>query len=366
MVLLRIQHNGISLFNSSQNVQTGPPLAFYSYSIISFCGACNEDRRFFGLVTCTHPSKNSSCHVFMVEPKLLRHTDHCKRARAFGIQCNSLQVPKTGQILGLQECAEFPATADPILNSILQQRVENSTEDLSSLAQQSAPNSSLRSPSVASNRVETNSSNSDSGIGFRDDCDRLSARIYDIVEPSLLIEPAQIKSSPVPKKRWPILHKQERENTVKFHSASNDFQCDSSSLREILGNTGQEPELVKPAVKPRRLLRDLVGDRLSLNSAPPRPPRPIEVSVFITTSPHQNLEKRQRPSMELMTRISPNNMNQQCESALQNSQSRVTLSRIGTRSLDNLCSPEIFPEPCPAVLESKTGIGSSTPALYEV
>ena len=38
--------------------------------ILRFCGVCEDDRRFFGLVTGagSQESSSSSCHVFMAEP----------------------------------------------------------------------------------------------------------------------------------------------------------------------------------------------------------------------------------------------------------------------------------------------------------
>jgi hypothetical protein len=374
IVLLRIQTNGISLFSSSQNVQTGPPLAFYSSSIISFCGAYNDDRRFFGLVTCTNPNKNCSCHVFMVESKLLSHTEHLRRARAFGIQCNHLPVPKSGQVLGLQECAEFPATADPILNSIL--RLQKPEEP-----------QTQRSPSEASTRLEsTNSSNSDSGIGFREDSDRNSARIYDIVEPELLFDIKNIRRSPIPRKKHPLSYRKGTMQTsplsqvvcnhqhrisrqqhlhddllpmkhgldLKYPSrrapleqANVPFEPNQQSLQEILRGDGMQPHF--EASSSRRLSK--MGP--NKNSLMSTNHHHIEVDVLVT--PAQRRE--QRLSMERLTPIS-NFDSDHC-----NNVTKSPLSRNGTRSLDNLCSPEVFIEP---TLESKGNLGSSTPALNQV
>ncbi|CAG7824383.1 unnamed protein product [Allacma fusca] len=386
IVLLRIQSTGVSLFSSSQNVDNGPPLAFYSSSIIAFCGAYNDDRRFFGLVTCTGHNKNCSCHVFMVEPKLLSHCEHVRRARAFGIICTPLPVPKNGQVLGLQECAEFPATADPILNSIL--RLHRPNEE----SQQA--HSQQRSPSEASNRLEsTNSSNSDSGIGFRDDSDRTSARIYDIVEPDLSLsqELRHLRRSPVPRKRFPMSHhrkslsassQQNPQPCSNARHANNVgfpvFESDPNSLREILGI---DPESHGGGVglntdinmkSPRRNVKNSSRDRLSFN---PRPtatsssatssrrlnsPRHIEVSVLVT--PPRAREKR--VSMEQMTPISPNSTGSHPIPVANSSPlpHRVALTRNGTRSLDNLCSPEVLVQ---NFSESKGTIGSSTPALNQ-
>lgn len=369
--MLRIQPNGISLFSSSQNVQNGPPLAFYSSSIIAFCGAYGDDRRFFGLVTSTGSQQNYSCHVFMVEPKLLSHSEHTRRARCFGIHCTALAVPKSGQVLGLQECAEFPATADCILNSIV--RLHRPSDEVTP-----------RSPSEASTRLEsTNSSNSDSGIGFRDDCDRNSAQIYDILEPHHSHDnTGEHKSacrSPQGRRKPSLgIRKNSHQlvyglSTGKHHcslqgqsrnlpstsyeysseifgKSSSSFDADPKSLQEILCSSENMRELPSTSKDMKRSLKD----RLSINGSR-HPPPPIEVSVLVT--PPRAREKR--PSMEKMTSLSPE-MNEDFNKSNPN---RASVSRHGTRSLENLCIAE---DEVPNPLDSRNSIGSSTPALNQV
>jgi len=406
MVLLRIQSNGVSLYSSSQNVQIEPPLAFYSSSIIKFCGAYKDDRRFFGLVTCTDPkSPCSSCHVFMVDPKLLSHCEHAKRARALGIQCTMLPVPKHAHVLGLQECGEFPATADPILGSILKLHTSNSASE--------EMGNSLRSPSEASNhRLEsTNSSNSDSGIGFRDESDRTSARIYDIVDTELVL-PTQAEDgfynverhSPGPRRKLPTLPHHKKNSSPsqgssrvqvgpssghsKHSSCSSrisnpasgfystdfseqggkgedlEFEVIPSSLDEILrdrddrrkgGDAGSR--------KSGRINREISRDRLSLDPYGARRHTGLfgrntqytrKAAVYVT--PPRIREKR--TSMERMTRISPT-------VPFNRTPQRVSLTRNGTRSLDNLCSPEILAH-CQVDSNSRNVMGCSTPVLNKV
>jgi len=306
----------------------------------------------------------------MVESKLLSHSEHLKRARAFGIQCNVLPVPKSGQVLGLQECAEFPATADPILNSIL--RLQKSEE-----------HQTQRSPSEASTRIEsTNSSNSDSGVGFRDDSDRNSARIYDIVEPELLFDIKNIRRSPIPRKKHPLSYKkgspqtsplsqivcnhQHRvnrqlhlhddlvrlrngmESKYKLHSSdqSNCFQSNPQSLQEIMG---EELSVRDADSSLSRRWSEMNCISVATSSANHHH---IEVDVQVTPVP-----RRQRISMERLTPISSEDTDNVTSSV------KSPLTRQGTRSLDNLCSPEVFAQNTP---EIRSNLGSSTPALNKV
>lgn len=390
IVLLRIKPNGICLFGSHQNATTGPPLAFYSSGIISFCGAYNEDRRFFGLVTCTSSSATYSCHVFMVDPKLLSHSDHLRRARTFGFTCSSLPLPKYGQVLGLQECVEFPATADPVLSSILRLHGTRDQDEVRPSQQQQQQ----RSPSEASIRLEncTNSSNSDSGVGFRDEFnDRnnsSSTRIYDIVESEGIMfdqrsPPSRdltsrshhhnnkITSSPSSGKSLPVTFSSyRRSDCVDCDGASstvsgsislpggrqtrNSFETDPLSLQEILmSNSNSE------------LPRDRrISTRHHNSPSTSGVPRHIEVDVVVTPSPSHNQqsihdEEEEESVFRQVLTSSP-------------TKSKKLARKSGSRSLDNLCSPEVFSEGgkvCDSSggrVESIIGNIGSTPALNKV
>jgi hypothetical protein len=80
----------------------------------------------------------------MIDPSLHPHHAHVNRAAAFRIQCTT-----SGD-----GCAEFPALADPILRAV---------------AALYNPNPSPPPPPPRSNTSSCPSSNSDSGIGFRDE-----------------------------------------------------------------------------------------------------------------------------------------------------------------------------------------------------
>lgn len=358
-------------------MEHGPPLAFYSSSIIAFCGAYSDDRRFFGLVTSTGSRKKHSCHVFMVEPKLLSHSEHSRRARCFGIHCTALSMPKNGQVLGLQECAEFPATADSILNSIVllhrPQRDELTT----------------RSPSEASTRLEsTNSSNSDSGIGFRDDCDRNSVQIYDILQPeagpSSNKSATSARSPQSRRKNSPAMRKLSHQHDCKTRKPSGSsgvgsfqysdvfaagtgsvgggkssisFDMDPKSLQEILGTSDFR---VRNMPSTSKDLRQSSRDRLSLDGQARQPPQPIEVAVLVTPSRGSGGKRHRNRSKEVISPILNEELNK-------SNPHRASVSRHnGTRSLENLCAADEDEVIVPTGLDSRNSIGSSTPALNQV
>ncbi|XP_059488201.1 regulator of G-protein signaling loco isoform X3 [Neocloeon triangulifer] len=130
---------------------SGASIAEFGAERVAFCGACADDRRFFGLVTASEAG--SACHVFMIDPSLHPHHAHLQRAAAFRVACTPNGVG----------CAEFPSHADPILRAI------------ASLTAAASP----PPPPPRSNASSCPSSNSDSGIGFRDEDslqDRLTVR----------------------------------------------------------------------------------------------------------------------------------------------------------------------------------------------
>ncbi|XP_065337501.1 regulator of G-protein signaling loco isoform X3 [Cloeon dipterum] len=130
---------------------SGGTIAEFGAERVAFCGACADDRRFFGLVT--NSEVGSACHVFMIDPSLHPHLAHLQRAAAFRVACTPNGVG----------CAEFPSHADPILRAI------------ASLTAAASP----PPPPPRSNASSCPSSNSDSGIGFRDEDslqDRLTVR----------------------------------------------------------------------------------------------------------------------------------------------------------------------------------------------
>lgn len=152
----------------------GLTLAQYPAERITFCGIYADDKKFFGLVTVHGTSGDelsdgsqeqdggsvsSSCHVFMVDPRMVQHVDHARRAKSFRLECTP--NPENNH------CQEFPDTADPILHCIMslyRNRVgfhmDMGAPGLIDVEAQMSPQHS---------NTSSNSSNSDSGIGFRDE-----------------------------------------------------------------------------------------------------------------------------------------------------------------------------------------------------
>lgn len=168
LVLMSVFTESIILINPQ-----GVTLAEFSADKITFSGVYSDDKKFFGLVT-NHGTNNdefsessqedaaslaisSSCHVFMVDPKLTPHHQHLKRAKAFRITCTSDPVTN--------KCKEFPESADNILQAVVglyRSKLGFNNEIVHGL--EFHVNMSPQPSNTSSN-----SSNSDSGIGFRDE-----------------------------------------------------------------------------------------------------------------------------------------------------------------------------------------------------
>ncbi len=160
LVMMIVFSDGVQLKNTM-----GSTVAHYPVEKVAFSGVCPDDTRFFGIVTLHSSSSEegseygsnddymsgSSCHVFMVDPELRSHSMHVQKARSFGIQCTV--DPRT------QGCIEFPRTAAPILKN-LTKLYRNRQGGLyeAELAHGNGPANHIRS--------DSNTSNSDSGLGF--------------------------------------------------------------------------------------------------------------------------------------------------------------------------------------------------------
>ena len=154
---------GIKLSNSR-----GVLMAHYPAEKIAFSGLCPDDHRFFGIVTLhgidaenVCPKKpnapSSSCHVFMVDPDLAVHAIHAQKARSFGIHCTVHSQS--------QECLEFPIHAKTVLHSVAKLYGHRQNEFCRN---DGDPQGGVLGPSDSS-ITTSSSSNSDSGLGFRDD-----------------------------------------------------------------------------------------------------------------------------------------------------------------------------------------------------
>ncbi|KZC06006.1 PREDICTED: regulator of G-protein signaling loco [Dufourea novaeangliae] len=162
-VLLTIHVANIKLTNSENRVIAEYP----SYRII-FCNSFSEqDKQYFGILTKSVKDKenivSNSCHVFTIYYKLIDHTVHSNACNIFGFTCT-----KTSE---LNVCQEFPDSCNSLIGAIQTLYISdsanadgNSYNEMRRQQDASSPQPSNISTSTA------HSSNSDSGIGFKDDC----------------------------------------------------------------------------------------------------------------------------------------------------------------------------------------------------
>lgn len=170
-ILMTILPTCLTLKNASNHI-----IAIYPANRVVYVGSSTEkSSRYFGLVTSavSEKSNNSnmpedidisnSCHVFMVDPNIVDHRIHVEKAGTFKIVCTPDVV--TGS------CLEFPQDALYIVNLI---------QTMYKLQNEALPND----PVMANSPQPSASSNSDSGIGYRDDCGNISDRILVVEFPT--------------------------------------------------------------------------------------------------------------------------------------------------------------------------------------
>ncbi|XP_013147333.1 PREDICTED: regulator of G-protein signaling loco [Papilio polytes] len=195
---------------------TGQVLAQYPRERIVYAGCGSEaDRRYFGLVTAAEISgieteASHSCHVFAVDSRMAEHEAHVNRARDFQIVCTRDPVA--------ERCLEFPPSAEyvvgvirgmyslppddcvsPNLQQISKLAVKGDSPALGNFSRCNRPvfraqrdrrpcrqeDQRIDVPEFVANspqpsnhsEVTTTSSNSDSGIGFHNDCRNIADRI---------------------------------------------------------------------------------------------------------------------------------------------------------------------------------------------
>ncbi|KAG8033933.1 hypothetical protein G9C98_008414 [Cotesia typhae] len=157
-VLLTIHVTNIKLTNADNQVIAEYP----SYRII-FCNAFSEsDKQFFGILTKSAGEDgivSNSCHVFMIFNRLIEHSLHVNTSSAFGFVCTRTTDSNV--------CQEFPDSCMGLIGAIQTLYIvdgeENYAENIRRQMEAVSPQPSNLSSSTA------HSSNSDSGIGFRDD-----------------------------------------------------------------------------------------------------------------------------------------------------------------------------------------------------
>ncbi|KAJ3585114.1 hypothetical protein NHX12_013836 [Muraenolepis orangiensis] len=111
LVLMKVMFDRVRLCDDA-----GASLAAFPAENLLLGAVCAEDGRFFCLVTTAHVSDGgggpieASCHVFFVDPELVRHRDHLDIARRFGFDCTA-DPDAAG-------CLEFPHTPQDVLHFV--------------------------------------------------------------------------------------------------------------------------------------------------------------------------------------------------------------------------------------------------------
>lgn len=193
---------------------TGQVLAQYQRERIVYAGCGSDaDRRYFGLVTSAETDEaeaSHSCHVFAVDPRMAEHEAHVNRARDFQISCTRDPVA--------ERCLEFPPSAEYVVG-VIRGMYSLPSEDCTSPNLQQISKLAIKgdSPAIGNfsrcnrpvfrvprdrrvcrqedvridvqdfvanspqpsnhSEITTTSSNSDSGIGFHNDCRNIADRI---------------------------------------------------------------------------------------------------------------------------------------------------------------------------------------------
>lgn len=206
-VLMTILPHCMTLRNANNQV-----LATYAAGRMSFVsnGSQSETERNqtnFGLITTAYYNTNgvmvspsraassissdavvsNSCHVFMVNQKIVDHRVHFEKLSLFKIRCTRDPISNL--------CLEFPKDTDYVVNLIRSMYTLNTNEEqLLRVARNRAAAMDDRNELAAmsnspqpSNHSEltTTSSNSDSGIGFHNDCTNICDRILVVDFPGL-------------------------------------------------------------------------------------------------------------------------------------------------------------------------------------
>ncbi|KAF3429760.1 hypothetical protein E2986_01938 [Frieseomelitta varia] len=162
-VLLTIHVANIKLTNSENRVIAEYP----SYRII-FCNSFSEqDKQYFGILTKSVKDKenivSNSCHVFTIYYKLIDHIVHSSVCNIFGFTCT-----KTSE---LNVCQEFPDSCNSLIGAIQTLYISDSTATDTNPYNEMRRHQETASPQPSNISTSTaHSSNSDSGIGYKDDC----------------------------------------------------------------------------------------------------------------------------------------------------------------------------------------------------
>ncbi|XP_017035815.1 regulator of G-protein signaling loco isoform X2 [Drosophila kikkawai] len=194
IVLMCITPDSLSLQSAGGGV-----LATYSSARLNYVSSSSEsENRFFGLVTSAvhntqieeeyepsvgsgacasgHISISHSCHVFVIDTKLIEHAQHLQRAHEFRLQCTRDPISNL--------CLEFPNNSEYVVNlvrSMYTMRIlppASRSHQADFEAGAGVAGAAAHSPQPSNHsEISTTTSNSDSGIGFNNDCTNISDRI---------------------------------------------------------------------------------------------------------------------------------------------------------------------------------------------
>ncbi|XP_052903171.1 regulator of G-protein signaling loco-like [Anopheles moucheti] len=295
-VLMTILPSCLNLTNTSNNL-----IAKYASARLSYVSSSSEsDNKYFGLVTSaiyadglmcdsadvlSHPRKDvvisNSCHVFVIDGKLVDHEIHLEKAALFRVICTKDPITNL--------CLEFPSNSEYVVNLI------RSMYSLKSPMKTDGSGGGYGKPLVArslnldqaaggfprnrsdprlnpragmdmdahdmlaanspqpSNHSEitTTSSNSDSGIGFHNDCRNISDRILLVDFPGML-GPQQQR----------LLQQQQIANVRAHYRKSHPFLRPAGIINEI-----------PPKMDPIRNIRSMGGSVCSPDGAMAGPSR---------------------------------------------------------------------------------------------
>lgn len=194
-VLMTVLPECLTLKNANSQI-----LAIYPANrVIYISSTTDKDSRYFGIVTSAMSENNdmpyvwnetkpkmpevevsNSCHVFITDPKLVDHKLHFKQAERFDIICTPDII--TGN------CLEFPQNALYIVSLVQNMyRLQSCNNEHKNYLNDDALIANSPQPSA--------SSNSDSGIGFRDDCGNISDRILVVEFPAQKQPPIVIQQN---------------------------------------------------------------------------------------------------------------------------------------------------------------------------
>ncbi|XP_018407647.1 PREDICTED: regulator of G-protein signaling loco [Cyphomyrmex costatus] len=170
-VLLTIHVANIKLTNSENRVIAEYP----SYRII-FCNSFSEqDKQYFGILTKsmrnTDDIVSNSCHVFTIYYKLIDHEVHSSACNVFGFMCT-----KSSE---LNVCQEFPDSCTSLIGAIQTLYISDCTNGENCTNPYNEARIRLDTASPQPSNISTStahSSNSDSGIGFKDDYGSCSSK----------------------------------------------------------------------------------------------------------------------------------------------------------------------------------------------